>query len=70
MSRSHIDHIIMVKRELNIPIHNDASDNSDDVDYESVHARRNLRSRYLAVKNMINGGNSILLNPHSVLICV
>ncbi|WJX78665.1 hypothetical protein P8452_61860 [Trifolium repens] len=55
MVKSHIDHIIMVKRELNIPIHNDASDNSDDVDYESVHARRNLRSRYLAVKNMING---------------
>ncbi|GAU23417.1 hypothetical protein TSUD_331150 [Trifolium subterraneum] len=45
----------MVKRELNIPIHNDASDNSDDVDYQTVHGRRNLRSRYLAVKNLING---------------
>ncbi|CAJ2671317.1 unnamed protein product [Trifolium pratense] len=46
----------MVKRELNIPIHNDAFDDNsdDDVDYESVHGRRNLRSRYLAVKNLIN----------------
>ncbi|XP_058748544.1 non-structural maintenance of chromosomes element 4 homolog A-like [Vicia villosa] len=38
-----------MKRELNI------SDNSNDDDYQTSNGRRALRSKYLAVKNMIHG---------------
>ncbi|CAL5193538.1 unnamed protein product [Lathyrus oleraceus] len=61
MSRPHIDHIISVKRELNISMrdgnnsNDDENSHGDDVDYQTPNGRRDLRSRYLAVKNMIHG---------------
>lgn len=60
ISRLHIDQIISMKRELNV------SDDSNDDDYQTSNGRRALRSKYLAVKNMIHGGNLILFNTHSV----
>lgn len=58
-------HSIMVKRQLDFSIDNDSS-NGNDTDYQTINGRRVLRSRYLAVKNVINGGNSILFNGDSV----
>ncbi|CAI8614090.1 unnamed protein product [Vicia faba] len=59
MPRSHIDHIIKVKREKNISRrdHNSNGDenNDDDFAHQTSNARRALRSRYLAVQNMIHG---------------
>jgi len=74
MSQSHIDNIISVKRELIMNMssgdddddNSDVVDNGDEVDYQTSNGRRVLRSRYLAVQNMIHGGNSILFNAHSV----
>jgi hypothetical protein len=73
MSQPHIDNIISVKRELIMNMssdddddNSDVVDNGDVVDYQTSNGRRVLRSRYLAVKNMIHGGNSILFNAHSV----
>ncbi|KAI5426889.1 variant 4, Non-structural maintenance of chromosomes element 4 A [Lathyrus oleraceus] len=60
MSQPHIDHIISVKRELNISMrdgnnnNDDENSHGDDVDYQTPNGRRDLRSRYLAVKNMIH----------------
>ncbi|XP_027188040.1 non-structural maintenance of chromosomes element 4 homolog A-like isoform X2 [Cicer arietinum] len=43
----------MVKRQLDFSIDNDSS-NGNDTDYQTINGRRVLRSRYLAVKNVIN----------------